>query len=44
MYNHLPALLVDRVAVAYPITIEIHRLGNDGDDTEIIEVQWIVEH
>jgi len=24
MYNHLPALLVDRVAIDYPLTIEIH--------------------
>lgn len=44
MYNHYPVLVLDRIAVDYPITIEIIRVGNDGDDTETIEVQWIVEH
>jgi hypothetical protein len=44
MYNEWPFLAIDRVAVAYPISIEIYRDGNVGDDTEILEVQWIIEH
>ena len=44
IYNQYPLPTVDRVAVAYPLKIEIRRSSNVGDDTETFEIQWIIEH